>query len=69
MRGLAVHIGSQIKDLAPLERAFQVMREMVETLRKQGAAVARLDLGGGLGVPYFNEPDPPISSSRSNRGG
>jgi diaminopimelate decarboxylase len=59
MRGLAVHIGSQIKDLAPLERAFRVMRDMVETLRKDGAPVERLDLGGGLGVPYFNEPDPP----------
>jgi diaminopimelate decarboxylase len=59
MRGLAVHIGSQIKDLAPLERAFTIMREMVETLRRDGCAVERLDLGGGLGVPYFNEPDPP----------
>ncbi|MFT3729429.1 MAG: diaminopimelate decarboxylase [Terricaulis sp.] len=59
MRGLAVHIGSQIKDLAPLERAFSVMRQMVETLRRDGFKVERLDLGGGLGVPYFNEPDPP----------
>lgn len=58
-RGLAVHIGSQIKDLAPLEEAFRLMRKLVEQLRADGVAVERLDLGGGLGVPYFNEPDPP----------
>jgi diaminopimelate decarboxylase len=58
-KGLAVHIGSQIKDLAPLEAAFRVMRALVEKLRGDGLDVERLDLGGGLGVPYFNEPDPP----------
>jgi diaminopimelate decarboxylase len=58
-KGLAVHIGSQIKDLAPLEAAFRVLRGLTEQLRAQGVAVERLDLGGGLGVPYFNEPDPP----------
>jgi len=58
-KGLAVHIGSQIKDLTPLESAFRVMRGLVEKLRAQGHSVERLDLGGGLGVPYFNEPDPP----------
>ncbi len=57
--GLAVHIGSQIRDLAPLEAAFRVLRGMVEQLSSEGLSVARLDLGGGLGVPYFNEPDPP----------
>lgn len=58
-RGLAVHIGSQIRDLAPLEAAFRVMRGLVERLHSEGISVDRLDLGGGLGVPYFNEPDPP----------
>ncbi len=58
-KGLAVHIGSQIKDLAPLEAAFGVLRKLTEHLRVEGVAVERLDLGGGLGVPYFNEPDPP----------
>jgi diaminopimelate decarboxylase len=58
-KGLAVHIGSQIRDLAPLESAFRVMRSLAERLRGNGIAVERLDLGGGLGVPYFNEPDPP----------
>jgi diaminopimelate decarboxylase len=58
-KGLAVHIGSQIKDLTPLESAFRVIRKLAEDLRAQGLPVERLDLGGGLGVPYFNEPEPP----------
>jgi diaminopimelate decarboxylase len=58
-KGLAVHIGSQIRSLAPLAAAFRTMRGLVERLRASGLAVERLDLGGGLGVPYFNEPDPP----------
>jgi diaminopimelate decarboxylase len=58
-QGLAVHIGSQIRDLAPLRETFTMMRQLVETLRAQGLPVTRLDLGGGLGVPYFNEPEPP----------
>jgi diaminopimelate decarboxylase len=61
-KGLAVHIGSQIRDLAPLEAAFRVMRSLAEKLRSEGIAIERLDLGGGLGVPYFNEPDPPTPS-------
>lgn len=58
-KGLAVHIGSQIKDLAPLESAFRIMRGMAEKLRAAGLGIERLDLGGGLGVPYFHEPAPP----------
>jgi diaminopimelate decarboxylase len=61
-KGLAVHIGSQIRDLAPLEAAFGVMRSLAEQLRREGISIERLDLGGGLGVPYFNEPDPPAPS-------
>jgi diaminopimelate decarboxylase len=57
--GLACHIGSQITDLAPLEDAFGLMRDLVLRLRASGQVVERLDLGGGLGVPYFNQPDPP----------
>jgi diaminopimelate decarboxylase len=57
--GLACHIGSQITDLAPLEAAFTLMRGLVERLRGEGLAVERLDLGGGLGVPYFHQADPP----------
>jgi len=59
-QGFAVHIGSQIRDLGPLEAAFRRLREMTELLRAEGFSIERLDLGGGLGVPYFNEPDPPV---------
>jgi diaminopimelate decarboxylase len=58
-KGLAVHIGSQIRDLEPLRGAFLTLRTLTEELRAQTLPVTRLDLGGGLGVPYFNEPDPP----------
>ncbi len=57
--GIACHIGSQITDLAPLEAAFRKMRALVERLRDEGLSVERLDLGGGLGAPYFNQPTPP----------
>lgn len=50
--GLAVHIGSQIRQLDDLEAAFRRMRGLAETLRRTGHAVERLDLGGGLGIPY-----------------
>ena len=53
--GLACHIGSQITDLAPLEAAFRTLRDMTLTLRSQGLSVTRLDLGGGLGVPYHGQ--------------
>ncbi|HZZ67090.1 MAG TPA: diaminopimelate decarboxylase [Phenylobacterium sp.] len=57
--GVACHIGSQITDLAPLEAAFTKMRRLVERLRGEGLSIERLDLGGGLGAPYFNAPTPP----------
>jgi diaminopimelate decarboxylase len=53
--GLACHIGSQITDLTPLEAAFRTLRDMTLTLRAQGLTVTRLDLGGGLGVPYHGQ--------------
>ncbi|MFN3321770.1 MAG: diaminopimelate decarboxylase, partial [Allorhizobium sp.] len=52
--GVACHIGSQITDLAPMRAAFTKMRGLVEQLLGEGLSVERLDLGGGLGVPYFN---------------
>jgi diaminopimelate decarboxylase len=52
VQGLAVHIGSQILKLDALEAAFRKLRGIIETLRAQGHGVTRLDLGGGLGIPY-----------------
>ncbi|MEZ0496135.1 diaminopimelate decarboxylase [Sphingomonas sp. IW22] len=52
LRGLAVHIGSQLSDLAPLERAYIRVGEMVRELRAAGHVITHVDLGGGLGVPY-----------------
>ncbi len=52
MLGLAVHIGSQIKQLNDLEAAFRRLRALVVSLRQEGHAVERLDFGGGLGIPY-----------------
>ncbi|HZK98669.1 MAG TPA: diaminopimelate decarboxylase [Caulobacteraceae bacterium] len=63
VRGLACHIGSQIIDLAPLAEAFGVMRDLVARIRGAGLRVDRLDLGGGLGVPYFNQPAPPTPAA------
>ncbi len=50
--GVDVHIGSQITDLAPFERAFTRVADLVTALRADGHAIGRLDLGGGLGVSY-----------------
>ena len=52
MRGLAVHIGSQITSLEPSRAAFVKMGELMRALRAEGLAVTHMDLGGGLGVPY-----------------
>jgi diaminopimelate decarboxylase len=52
MRGLAVHIGSQITDLAPSRAAFVKMGGLMRAIRAAGFAVSHMDLGGGLGVPY-----------------
>ena len=52
MRGLAVHIGSQLADLTPLEGAFTRLGDLLGELRTGGHEVTHMDLGGGLGVPY-----------------
>jgi diaminopimelate decarboxylase len=59
MCGLSCHIGSQITDLSPLRATYMLMKGWVEQLRGEGHRVDRLDLGGGLGVPYFQSADPP----------
>lgn len=57
--GVAAHIGSQLFDLAPLEAAYAKLGELVARLRAQGLPVERVDLGGGLGIPYDPALPPP----------
>lgn len=52
MQGLAVHIGSQIADLAPMEAAFKRLGGLIAALRAAGHRIETADLGGGLGIPY-----------------
>ncbi|MBO6525816.1 diaminopimelate decarboxylase [Erythrobacter sp.] len=52
MRGIAVHIGSQLSTLEPLETAFAKLGKLIAELRAAGCSVTHADLGGGLGVPY-----------------
>ena len=59
-KGVAVHIGSQLTNLAPLEKAFTRVGELIAVLRAQGSEIDVADLGGGLGVPYNPDlPHPP----------
>jgi diaminopimelate decarboxylase len=53
--GLAVHIGSQLTDIAPYRAAFQRIAELAQTLRNAGLTVERIDLGGGIGIAYRDE--------------
>ncbi len=50
--GAAVHIGSQVSELTPFRTAFRRMRDLVAMLKRDGITLQRLDLGGGLAVPY-----------------
>lgn len=60
LRGLAVHIGSQIGRLEPLEAAFGKVGEAIAQLRAQGHEIGTADLGGGLGIHYDpSQPPPP----------
>ncbi|GHH19286.1 MULTISPECIES: diaminopimelate decarboxylase [Sphingomonas] len=52
LRGVAIHIGSQLSELAPLEAAYARIGALVAELRAAGHPIERVDLGGGLGVPY-----------------
>ncbi len=60
--GLALHIGSQLVDLAPFRRAFERLRELLHRLRQSGLAVSRIDLGGGLGIRYSDEKPPDLQA-------
>jgi diaminopimelate decarboxylase len=57
--GIDMHIGSQITELAPFEKAFMLLADLTEELRRDGHNIRHLDLGGGLGVPYRGSNDVP----------
>ncbi len=57
--GIDVHIGSQLTELEPFELAYQKVAELTEQLRSEGHNIRRLDLGGGLGIPYTRSNDAP----------
>lgn len=59
MRGIALHIGSQLTSLDPLEAAFTRVGRLIADLRAAGHVITHVDLGGGLGVPYRAEDNPP----------
>jgi diaminopimelate decarboxylase len=61
--GIDIHIGSQITELEPFRRAFEKIAGLLADLRADGHDIRRLDLGGGLGVPYGRDNDTPPDPS------
>ncbi|HEY8440044.1 MAG TPA: diaminopimelate decarboxylase [Xanthobacteraceae bacterium] len=57
--GVDMHIGSQITELDPFDNAFALLAEFVRVLRSDGHKIAHVDLGGGLGIPYRDDNEPP----------
>jgi diaminopimelate decarboxylase len=62
-RGVDMHIGSQITDLAPFDAAYELLADLVRALRSDGHTIDHVDAGGGLGIPYrLDDPPPPPPS-------
>ncbi|SKA18552.1 diaminopimelate decarboxylase [Consotaella salsifontis] len=59
VHGIDMHIGSQITELEPFDQAFDRLANLVRRLRAKGHAIHHIDLGGGLGVPYRRDNEPP----------
>ena len=57
--GIDVHIGSQLTDLEPFRMAYRKVAELAQALREDGHEITRLDLGGGLGIPYTRSNEAP----------
>ena len=65
--GIDVHIGSQLTQLEPFRLAYLKVAELTETLRADGHEIQRLDLGGGLGIPYTRSNEaPPLPTDYGN---
>ena len=61
--GVDMHIGSQITELSPFGDAFALLSDFVRTLRADGHTISHVDLGGGLGIPYRDDNEPPPDPS------
>jgi diaminopimelate decarboxylase len=61
VRGVDMHIGSQITDMKPYDDAFALIADFVRTLRADGHAIEHVDVGGGLGIAYRADNNPPPS--------
>jgi diaminopimelate decarboxylase len=57
--GVDMHIGSQITELQPFDDAFKLLAELAATLKADGHDISHVDLGGGLGIPYRLDNEPP----------
>src|SRR5690606_20454886 len=57
--GIDMHIGSQITDLGPFDKAFALLSELTEMLRADDHEIHHVDIGGGLGIPYREDNEPP----------
>jgi diaminopimelate decarboxylase len=57
--GVDMHIGSQITELSPFQDAFVLLSDFVRQLRADGHTISHVDLGGGLGIPYREDNEPP----------
>jgi diaminopimelate decarboxylase len=57
--GIDVHIGSQLTELEPFEEAYLKVADLTRRLRSEGHTITRLDLGGGLGIPYARSNEAP----------
>jgi diaminopimelate decarboxylase len=61
--GVDMHIGSQITELSPFDDAFALLSDFVRQLRTDGHTISHVDLGGGLGIPYREDNEPPPDPS------
>ncbi|WFE90256.1 diaminopimelate decarboxylase [Roseibium porphyridii] len=57
--GIDMHIGSQITELEPFDNAFARLGDLISDLRSEGHRIDHVDLGGGLGIPYVTDNNPP----------
>jgi diaminopimelate decarboxylase len=63
IEGIDCHIGSQLTELAPFTSAMQMVLELLDQLRAEGIAISHVDIGGGLGIRYRAEENPPTADA------